>query len=105
MKYGHCWLCGRYGYLEEHHIFGGADRNKSTRYKLIVLLCGERCHRTGPRAVHQCAETAQLLHEFGQRKFMEENNATVADFRRLFGKNYLDLDDVGEKELCDPKAF
>lgn len=41
-------------------------------------------------AAHRCAETAQKLHEYGQRKYMREYNATVDEFRSLFGKNYLD---------------
>lgn len=90
---GYCWLCGRWGHLEEHHIFGGANRKKSTKYKLTVNLCGESCHRNGPKAAHRCKETAQRLHEYGQRKFMREQNASVEDFRRIFGKNYLEVDD------------
>ncbi len=89
MRDGYCWLCGRWGRLEEHHIFGGAYRKKSTKYGLTVFLCGDRCHRNGPQAAHNCRETAQRLHEYGQRKFMREQNATVEDFRREFGKNYL----------------
>lgn len=56
---------------------------------LTVFLCGDRCHRNGPQAAHNCRETAQRLHEYGQRKFMREQNATIEDFRREFGKNYL----------------
>lgn len=40
MRDGYCWLCGRWGHLEEHHIFGGAYRKKSTKYGLTVFLCG-----------------------------------------------------------------
>lgn len=54
-----------------------------------VLLCGESCHRNGPRAAHRCKETALALHQYGQRKYMEEQDATVEDFRREFGRNYL----------------
>ena len=55
--------------MEEHHIFGGtANRRKSERYGLTVLLCGESCHRNGPRAAHRCKETALALHQYGQRK-------------------------------------
>lgn len=89
MPDGHCFLCHRWRFLEEHHIFGGSNRKHSTKYKLTVFLCGD-CHRTGKRAAHGCRETMQKLHEYGQRKFMEENNATVDDFRRIFGRNYLD---------------
>ena len=29
---GWCYLCGRYGQTEEHHIFGGANRKVSEKY-------------------------------------------------------------------------
>lgn len=86
---GKCFLCGRYGLLEEHHIFGGSNRKKSEKFGLKVGLCSD-CHRNGSNAVHRCAETAQWLHEYGQRKFMCEYMATIDDFIALFGKNYLD---------------
>lgn len=90
MKYERCFLCGKWGMLEEHHIFGGANRKKSERFGLKVGLCGIECHREGALAVHRCAETAQRLHEYGQRKYMTEHKATADEFRAVFGKNYLD---------------
>lgn len=89
MYYGNCWLCGKWGLLEEHHIFGGSNRKKSEKYGLKVGLCGETCHRNGRYAAHQCADTALLLHQYGQRKYMEEHHASVDEFRKEFGKNYL----------------
>lgn len=88
----HCYLCGRNGAqdrLEAHHIFGAANRKKSERYGLVVYLCGERCHRNGPKAVHRNAETMLELKRYGQMKAMEEQNWTEDDFRREFGKSYL----------------
>ena len=87
--YGKCWLCGKVGAVERHHIFGGSNRNKSERDGLVVLLCGESCHRNGPRAAHQCAETALELKKYGERKWMYDNEASTDDFRRDYGKNYL----------------
>lgn len=87
--YGKCWLCGKVGAVERHHIFGGSNRNKSERDGLVVLLCGESCHRNGPRAAHQCAETALELKKYGKRKWMYEHEASTDDFRREYGKNYL----------------
>lgn len=56
----------------------------------MVDLCHDRCHIFGPLAVHNNAETMRALHEYGQRKAMEENGWTVEDFRREFHKNYLE---------------
>lgn len=75
--------------MEEHHIFGGSNRKKSEKYGLKVWLCGDTCHRNGREAAHQCAATALRLHQYGQRKFMKEQGATVEQFRAMFGKNYL----------------
>ena len=55
----------------------------------VVLLCGESCHRNGPRAAHQCAETALEIKKYGERKWMYEHEASTDDFRREYGKNYL----------------
>ena len=87
-----CWLCGRNGCadpLDKHHIFGGSNRKKSEKLGLYIYLCHHDCHENGPKAAHRCAETAQKLHEYGQRLAMEENNWTVEDFRREFGRSYL----------------
>ena len=88
-----CALCGRNGMndpLEEHHIFGGANRKKSEKYGLVVYLCGNRCHREGAQAVHRNARTQEKLHIQGQLQAMREQGWSVEDFRREFGKNYLD---------------
>lgn len=88
-----CWLCGRRGAqdpLDRHHIFGGAYRNKSERYGLVVMLCHNRCHIFGTNAVHRDAETMQMLHAYGQRKAMEEQGWDADRFRLEFGKNYLE---------------
>lgn len=87
-----CWLCGENGAadpLDRHHIFGGANRKKSERYGLVVRLCHHSCHIFGPEAAHNNKETMRLLHEYGQRKAMEEQGWTTEDFIREFGRNYL----------------
>ena len=93
MKY--CFLCGRngaYDPLDKHHIFGGAYRKKSDRLGLTVWLCHRRCHIFGERAAHNCAETMQMLHEYGQRKAMREQGWTTEQFIKEFGRNYLDAE-------------
>lgn len=92
MYYGTCFLCGKVGLLEEHHVFPASNRNKSETYGLKVGLCGESCHRNGRYAAHQCRATADALKQFWQIKYMMQHKASVADFRAMFGKNYLELD-------------
>lgn len=92
MKERYCWLCGRNGSadpLDKHHIFGGSRRKKSEKYGLVVYLCHHDCHIFGRNAVHNNADVMQALHEYGQRKAMEEQGWTTEDFIREFGKNYL----------------
>ena len=88
-----CFLCGRNGNgdrLEHHHIFGAGNRTKSEKYGLVVLLCGERCHRTGKYSAHQNADIADYLHKYGQKKAMQEQGWTAKQFREIFGANYLE---------------
>ena len=89
-----CWLCGATsGALDRHHIFGGSNRKKSEKYGLMVDLCHDSCHIFGRYSAHQNKDTMLRLHQYGQRKAMEEQNWTVDDFVRVFGKNYLEDDD------------
>ena len=87
-----CFLCGRNGWgdpLERHHIFGGSNRPKSEKYGLVVLLCRDRCHKFGNASVHQNARTMQFLHEYGEKKWLDEQGKTIEDFIKEFGRNYL----------------
>lgn len=72
------------------NIFGGANRQLSEKYGLVVWLCGERCHRNGEYSAHRNAEIALFLHKYGQRKAMNEQHWTADEFRAVFGRNYLD---------------
>ena len=88
-----CFLCGRNGSgdaLELHHVFPGPLRKKAEKYGLVVLLCGKRCHRDGKNSAHRSKETQLMLKQWAQRKAMEENGWTLEDWRREFGKNYLE---------------
>lgn len=38
-----CYLCGRWDYLDRHHVFEGANRDASERYGLVVKIC-RPCH-------------------------------------------------------------
>lgn len=99
---GYCWLCGKNGSaepLDKHHVFGGALRGKSERYGLTVYLCHGSCHIFGERAAHRSRETRELLQAAAQRAAIKRYGWTREDFRREFGKNYLDDEpEVGEEE-------
>lgn len=93
MKYPTCWLCGRNGNddpLDRHHIYGGPRRKLSEKDGLVVYLCHNRCHIFGPEAVHNNATKMNILHRYGERKWLSENpGKTVDDFIARYGKNYL----------------
>ena len=92
-----CWLCGRNGTadpLDKHHIFGGAYRNKSEKYGLTVDLCHCNCHLFDKKAAHNCRETMDELHRYGQKLAMQRYGWTKEEFMLEFGKNYLDEDEL-----------
>lgn len=83
-----CYICGRGGKLQKHHIFGGnPNRGHSENYGLTVHLCTE-CHTEGKEAVHKDAEIMEALHKIGQAAF--ERTHTREEFVAIFGKNYLE---------------
>ena len=93
----HCFLCGRSGNTEIHHIYGGVGRRSiADQYDLTVPLCME-CHR-GTNGVHgkNGADKAKYLHESGQQWFelLKESEGMTEEearneFRKLFGRSYL----------------
>lgn len=66
---GICFLCGNWEELEEHHIFTGALRPLSTKYKATVRLC-PWCHRLDGDAVHKSRATREYIQDYGQRLVM-----------------------------------
>ena len=79
-----CFFCGSYNGIQEHHIFGGPDRNIAEKYGLKVhlcLLCHNRVHGKDGKAL------MQSLHEIGQRAFEETYDRDK--FRKEFRKSYL----------------
>ena len=59
--YTECFLCHQYCDTEKHHIFGGALRKKSEKYKLTVQLC-PYCHRDNKEGVHNNREKIGRAH-------------------------------------------
>lgn len=82
-----CYLCGRMGYLERHHIFGGPNRKLSEKYGLTVHLC-RSCHQDSKEGVHFNREKREHLHRIGQQAF--EERYPDLSFRGIFGINYLE---------------
>lgn len=88
-----CFFCGSEYDIHYHHIFGAANRKKSTKYGLVVPLC-RICHMVGRDSIHEgWTEEARkrrlILHQYGQARAMAENDWSTEDFIREFGRNYL----------------
>ena len=88
-----CYISGRTDWLECHHIFGGPNREHSTKYGLVVWLnhyyhnepkCCQNAYLGG---VHFNKELMQQLRADGQRKFEETHSHE--EFMRIFGENYI----------------
>lgn len=80
-----CYICGRYGQTEEHHIFGGnPNRKHSEEHGLKVYLCPD-CHR-GDLSVHKNRELRLNLQEEAQAEF--EKTHSREEFMAIFGRNY-----------------
>ena len=85
---GNCYICGKYGNIEMHHVWAGSRRKISDKYGAVVPLCHD-CHNEPPNGVHHNKEVRLALQAEMQQQLMETHGWTVADFIQVFGKNYL----------------
>ena len=92
-KDGTCYLCMKldgnhrlHSVTQEHHIFGGPNRQISEAEGLKVYLCLAH-HIDGPEAVHNNHKNMRLLQKDGQRAY--ECSHTREEFMERFGRNYL----------------
>lgn len=83
-----CFICHSRQWLEWHHIWGAALRNKSEKYGLVVRLC-HYCHNEPPRGVHQNRYIRRKLQAIAQKKAMEHYQWDTDRFIKEFYKNYL----------------
>lgn len=83
-----CFVCGTVYGLHKHHIFGGANRNKSEKDGCWCYLCGEH-HNLSNKGVHFNKELDTRLKQTCQQLWMTKKNKTVEDFIKEYGRNYL----------------
>lgn len=76
--------------LDCHHVFGGSYRKKSERYGLLVYIHHSKCHIFGKDSVHQNAKVNHALKAVAQEIAMRRYGWTIDDFRKIFGRNYID---------------
>lgn len=85
---GRCYICGKEGITERHHIFFGSNRKKSEKYGLTVYLC-HNCHNEPPNGVHFNKAVNARLRAEAQQEAVLYFNWTTAEFIKEFGKNYI----------------
>lgn len=83
-----CLVCGSTYNTHIHEVFfGTANRKLSIKYGLCVCLCA-RHHNMSNEGVHYNKALDTKLKVFAQKKFNEVY--PDLDFRKIFGKNYLE---------------
>ena len=80
-----CFLCDRMGDLVRHEVFHGNNRQKSKALGCWVCLCPQ-CHMM----LHSNQSEDWSLKRLGQRCAMNWYDWTIEDFRKRFGRNYLE---------------
>lgn len=80
-----CAICYRGGDLARHEIFNGPFRQKSKRLGLWVALCPQ-CHAE----IHSDIIRRKALKRWGQKCAMNYYIWSEDEFRREFGKSYLE---------------
>lgn len=84
-----CFVCGMIQGLHSHHcFFGNPGRKNSEKYGLKVWLCQR--HHTGQDGIHFNRDMDLWLKKKSQAVFEETH--TREEFRRIFGKSYLEED-------------
>lgn len=75
--------------LDEHHVFGGANRKKSEKYGLKIYIHHNKCHIFGENSVHKNAKVDRAVKKVAQKRAMKRYGWSIEEFREIFGKNYI----------------
>lgn len=81
----HCIICRTKKDNLHEVFFGTANRSKSMLWGCVIPLCFT--HHT---EMHKNIEWQKYWHIEAEKKFLYYYNMTKDDFRKIFGKNYLD---------------
>jgi len=82
-----CYICGRTGPLEIHHVYKGKNRKNSEKYGLKVKLCSY-CHRSenGVHGKNGHMKDITLKRQF---QYIFEQQHGHEKFMQIIGRNYL----------------
>lgn len=81
-----CYVCSS-PYVEKHHIYPSARRQRSEDEGCTVYLCRE--HHQGMTGAHRDRAFDLELKRECQRRWEEREGKTHDDFRKLFFESYL----------------
>ena len=82
-----CLVCKTYQNIHIHHVFGASNRKHSTKYCLVVPLCGYH-HNLSKEGVHQNRKLDLEIKKLGQKAW-EYQFGTREEFIKVFGRSYL----------------
>ena len=85
---GRCAICRRWSQLEEHHVFPGAYRKKSGKYKATIKIC-HSCH-VGKDGIQYNRRLADRVKAAFQARIMRQEGWDKQKFIQEFGKNYIE---------------
>ena len=86
---GECYVCGKCGYVERHHILGGRNRKKCNRYPLLIVPLCPLCHR-GTDGVHgKNGHDLDIKLKQEAQTIFEKNYGNGKQFLNTFGRLYL----------------
>lgn len=83
-----CWFCKRTPVCLHHIYEGNGRRQICDREGAWVFLCPHH-HNTSNNGVHFNKGMDLILKRECQKRWMIANKATVEDFIKVFGRNYL----------------
>ena len=84
---GKCFICGKVGVTERHHIYEGSRRQASEKNGFVCFLCPEH-HTSSDCSVHRDNELNLMLKRYCQREY--EKTHTREEFMGIIHKNYLE---------------
>lgn len=85
MKQKRCYICHTMQGLENHHIYGGRNRQISDKHGFTVWLCAE--HHRGKDGAHLNRNIDLALKQICQTEYEKKNSRQ--DFIKIIGRNYL----------------
>lgn len=83
-----CIVCGTTLNIHTHEVFYGRNRQKSIEDGCCVYLCG-RHHNQSNEGVHFNKELDTSLKKLMETSWLKYYDATIDDFIKRYGRNYL----------------